>query len=130
LSGTIDLTSLENITSVDASGTTVNISIPENSDITKYELGTPTIISIKNPTSLAVANTKVDNSSSLNSVELVNIANNKSYAMFSKIVTNSSPISSLKIHQSNTIEYTTSPTIDLLYKIALSGSGISLRGYL
>lgn len=130
LSGTIDLTSLENITSVDASGTTVNISIPENSDITKYELGTPTTISIKNPISLAVANTKIDNSNSLSSVELVNIANNKSYAMFSKIVTNSSPITYLKIDQSNTIEYTTSPTIDLLYKIALSGSSISLRGYL
>jgi len=42
LTNDIDLTNCSEITQVDASGTTVNVLIPENSKIIKYELGTPT----------------------------------------------------------------------------------------
>ena len=37
---------------VDASGTSVNIILPTNPKVTKYELGTPTSINISNPTVL------------------------------------------------------------------------------
>lgn len=86
LSGNIDLTMLTGVTNVDASGTTVNVLIPEGSSITKYELGTPTSISIKNPTVLQSSGVAVDSSSNIDYLELVNIPNNKSFTMFYKIM--------------------------------------------
>jgi len=46
----VDLSNCPTIEEVDASGTTINVILPSNSKITKYELGTPTSISIVNPT--------------------------------------------------------------------------------
>ena len=86
LTGTIDLSMCPNIDQVDASGTTVNITIPTGSNITKYELGTPTEISIVNPTVLTPQNVQVDSISNLDSLELVNIPNNKSFTTFGKII--------------------------------------------
>lgn len=84
----IDLTCCPNITQVDASGTTINISIPQNAPLTKYELGTPTTINIANPTVLTPAQVVVDHSASIDSLEIVNIPDNKSFTMFDKIMTN------------------------------------------
>jgi hypothetical protein len=52
LTGNIDLTMCPNITQVDASGTTVNVLVPSNAPLTKYEVGAPTTISLINPTVL------------------------------------------------------------------------------
>lgn len=52
LTGAVDLTMCTDIEQVDASGTTVNILVPDNSKLTKYEVGTPTSINITNPTVL------------------------------------------------------------------------------
>jgi len=71
----IDLSLCPNIIEVDASGTNINVIIPENSGITKYELGTPTTISIVNPTDLTPGAILVDDSTLLNSVTLVNLKN-------------------------------------------------------
>ena len=83
----IDLTCCPNITQVDASGTTINISVPQNAPLTKYELGTPTTISIVNPTVLTPAQVVVDHSANISSLEIVNIPDNKSFTMFDKITT-------------------------------------------
>jgi hypothetical protein len=82
----IDLTVCPNIEQVDASGTSINIVISDESKITKYELGTPTAVRIVNPTQLNYTAVKVDNSNSINSIDLVNIPNNKSFGTFAKIM--------------------------------------------
>ena len=79
LTSDIDLTSCTDIRQIDASGTTINVLIPEGAKLTKYELGTPTSISIINPTVLTVGGTKVDNSYNLASLDLKNIPNNHIY---------------------------------------------------
>lgn len=85
LTGTIDLSSFDNLEQVDASGTNVNVLIPNRSKITKYELGSPTQISIINPTVLQPENIVVDDSSNIDSLVIKNIPNTKSYATFEKI---------------------------------------------
>ena len=82
----IDLTDCANIEQVDASGTTINVIIPDGSKITKYELGTPTSIRIVNPTVINPTNVVVDSSNSIDSIDLVNIPNNKSFTTFAKIM--------------------------------------------
>ena len=72
------------ITQVDASGTTVNVLVPENSKLTKYEVGTPTSINLVNPTVLTPAGVLVDSYANLDSLVIKNIPNNKSYATFAK----------------------------------------------
>lgn len=82
----IDLSSNVNIEQVDASGTTINVIIPENSKLTKYELGTPTQISIISPTQLNYANVNVDNSTNIDSLDIVNATGNNSFKMFGRMM--------------------------------------------
>jgi hypothetical protein len=86
LTNDIDLTNCPEITQVDASGTTVNVLIPENSKITKYELGTPTRISIISPTQLNYINVNVDDSTNIDSLDIINATDNNSFKMFGKIM--------------------------------------------
>lgn len=86
ITGNIDLTPCTDIRQVDASGVSCNVIIPENAPITKYEVGTPTMVSMINPTSISPNNVVVDSSSSIGSIDLVNIPNNKSFTMFAKIM--------------------------------------------
>jgi hypothetical protein len=86
LTGTIDLSECIDIREVDVSGTTTSVTIPSGSKITKYELGTPTDISIVNPTVLQPSGVLVDDSSNISSLELINIPGNKTFAMFNKIM--------------------------------------------
>lgn len=86
LTGSIDLTMCPNITQVDASGTSINVLVPSNAPLTKYELGTPTSINLTNPTVLTPAGVVVDDETSLTSLDIVNIHNNKSFTMFAKIM--------------------------------------------
>lgn len=85
LTGNMDLTNCLDITQVDASGTTVNVLVPDSSKLTKYEVGTPTNISITNPTVLTPSGVKVDNASQLGSLVITNVPNTKTYATFYKI---------------------------------------------
>ena len=84
----IDLTMCHDIREVDASGTSINVLVPENAPLTKYEVGTPTSISLINPTVLTPAGVVVDSYGNLDSLDLVNIPNNKSFAVFEKITQN------------------------------------------
>ena len=86
LVGTLDLTNCTSITSVDASGTTLNITLPSGTGITSYSLGTPTAINLINPTSITPTQVTVTDSSNIDSLDLVNIPSNKSFAMFGKIM--------------------------------------------
>jgi len=86
LTNDIDLTNCPEITQVDASGTTVNVLIPENSKITKYELGTPTRISIISPTQLNYINVNVDDSTNIDSLDIINATDNNSFKMFGRIM--------------------------------------------
>lgn len=86
LTADIDLSMCPDIEEVDASGTTINVLVPSASKLTKYELGTPTSVSLINPTALTAAGTKVDVSTNIASVDIVNMPNNKSFSTFAKIM--------------------------------------------
>ena len=86
LSADIDLTDNTDIRQVDASVTTVNVILPANAKVTKYELGTPTAIEIDSPTVLEPAGVNVDSVTSLDSLDIVDIPNKKAFNMFGKIM--------------------------------------------
>ena len=86
LTGTIDLSMCSDIKQVDASGTTVNIILPQNPEITKLELGTPTSVNIINPTMLSPNNFVIDSNTNITSIDIRNIPNTKSYNMFAKVM--------------------------------------------
>jgi hypothetical protein len=60
--------------------------IPESSKVVKYELGTPTQVSIINPTAIQPSGVKVDSAEDIDFIDLINIPNNKSFSMFAKII--------------------------------------------
>ena len=78
----IDLSTNVNIEQIDASGTTINVITPENSKLTKYELGSPTAIDLTNPTVLTPNGVVVDSYANLDSLIIKNIPGLKSYATF------------------------------------------------
>ena len=86
LTSALDLTACTDIRQVDASGTTINILVPEGAKLTKYEVGTPTSISLVNPTVLTPAQVSVDSNANITSLDLINIPDNKSFNMFYKIM--------------------------------------------
>ena len=84
----IDLSNNLDIEEVDASGTNINITLPSNPKVTKYELGVPTEVSIIDPTVLQPSGVVVDNAYNIASLDVRNIPNNKTYTMFGKIMQN------------------------------------------
>ena len=88
LTADIDLTMCPNITQVDASDTNINVLVPTQPVLTKYELGAPTEISLDSPTVLQPSGVNVGNYANLDSLDLVNIPNNKSFTMFDKVMKN------------------------------------------
>lgn len=82
----IDLTDNSEILEVDASGTTVNVLISDESALTKYELGTPTSINIVNPTVLTANGIYVDDCKEIESLTLKNIPNNNTFTSFGKVL--------------------------------------------
>jgi hypothetical protein len=56
--------------------------VPTGTKVTKYEVGTPTSISLVNPTQLTPSGFVVDNAYNLNSLDIVNIPSNKSFTVF------------------------------------------------
>ena len=86
LTGNIDLTQCPDITEVYATGTNVNVFIPEGSKITNYEVGKPSSISIINPTVLTPEGIRVIGYDNLDSLDLINIPNNKSFRAFAKVM--------------------------------------------
>lgn len=88
LTGNIDLSACTALTTVDASGTTVNVEIPTNSSITSLKLGYPSSVEVINPSTLDVANFEMGGRKNLTEVNIQNIPNAKTYTMFSKIMQN------------------------------------------
>lgn len=86
LTADVDLTQNTNILEVYASGTTINVFIPDNSGITNYELGNPTQFIIKNQSALTISNIDVDSSSNITSIEIVNANDNQGFNIFGKIM--------------------------------------------
>ena len=85
-----DLSNFTNITTVDASGTNVNVLIPTDSGITTYELGTPTEVSIVRPTDLVPAGIVVDGYKNITDLEIIkgNSQTCNAYNMFGKVMEN------------------------------------------
>jgi len=67
----VDLTMCMSLTEVDATGTTVSVLIPNDSIITKYEVGIPTNVSIIRPTALTTTGVRVDNSDSISTLQVI-----------------------------------------------------------
>ena len=72
LTGTIDLSN-NPIRQIYANGTTVSFTLPSNTTITNYELGTPSSININNPVSLTPTNIAVDSTANLTNLSLINV---------------------------------------------------------
>jgi hypothetical protein len=86
---TLDLSNNIKVTTVDTSGTTINVILPSNdSPITTYSVGSPTSISITNPTSLTASGVTIESSANLTSLELVNVngSSNVGFNIFGKIM--------------------------------------------
>lgn len=120
LQNDIDLSNNSNIVSVDASGTNINVILPTNPAVTTYKLGTPTEISIVNPTSLQPTSFTIDDGSVIESVDIKNIPNNLSYTVFGKLLGNSGlpAIQHLRIEQSNIEEIVSMSVISNLSSIS------------
>ena len=73
LDGTIDLSNNTSIKQIYATGTTVSFTLPANTQLTNYELGTPTSIILDNPTVLIPDNISVNTSTNINTVELISV---------------------------------------------------------
>lgn len=86
ISSDINLSMCDDLEEVDASGTTINVVVPTGTKLTKYELGTPTAISLINPTVIEPSQVVVDTSTNITSVDLINIPNNESFTMFAKVM--------------------------------------------
>jgi len=71
LNTSYNLSNFANITTVDASGTSINVDIPTDSGITTYELGFPTEVSIVRPTDLVPANILVDGRKNITDLEII-----------------------------------------------------------
>ena len=88
----IDLSNNINLLTVDTTGTTVDVTLPENPKITSLHLGTPTEISLVWPASnsngvLTPAGVQIGSTASLNSLEIVNApGGNTGFALFNKIM--------------------------------------------
>jgi len=84
----VDLTMCTSLTEVDATGTTVSVLIPNDSIITKYEVGTPTNISIIRPTALTAAGILVDGYKNITSLGITKSDSQpcNAYEMFVKIM--------------------------------------------
>lgn len=82
----IDLTMCDDIRQVDASGTTINVAIPTNSKITRYELGAPTSVSIITPTVLQSTGVLVDDSTNITSIDIEDMGTNTGFSTFAKIM--------------------------------------------
>jgi hypothetical protein len=59
--------------------------VPEGAKLTKYKVGSPTSISLVNPTVLTPVGVVVDSYGNLDSLVIKNIPNTKSYTMFDKV---------------------------------------------
>jgi hypothetical protein len=85
----IDLTMCTAIQEVYATGTNINVLIPNNSIVTNYELGFPTTVRIITPQELTPAGIVVDGYRNITSIEITKGRGQSSdaYAMFDKIMT-------------------------------------------
>ena len=83
----VDLTMCDDLEEVDASGTTINILIPEDSKITKYEVGSPSEISIIRPTQLTASGILVDSISNFDAIEIIksNSQTCNAFTIFNKV---------------------------------------------
>ena len=87
LTGTIDLSGCP-ITSVNAAGTTVNVTLPTGTTITSLALGAPTSVVIDSPTVLEYDDISVTDSSNITNVKLtdVNSTTLQGFKMFGQIM--------------------------------------------
>ena len=82
----IDVTLNTNLLTLDMSGTTINAILPISSKLTTLEFGTPTTINVDTPASLTTSGIKVDSSTNISSLTLVNMPNSSTFNSFAKIM--------------------------------------------
>lgn len=86
----IDLTMCADLEEVDASGTSINVFIPADSKVTKYELGLPTSVSIVRPTVLTPSGVWLAGYKNLTSLQIVKGSSQtcNAFQLFDKITQN------------------------------------------
>lgn len=86
LTDDVDLTDTTTLTILLATGTTINFTFPESPIISDLELGTPTSIELVTPTVLTADEVTVEDSDSLDSIDITNMPDVDTYATFAKIM--------------------------------------------
>ena len=86
ITGEIDLSPCSNIDEVNVQNTNINVKFATGSPVSTVAWGTPTEITLNSPATLTPASVSVQDSSNINSLELVNIPSNSGFAMFGKIM--------------------------------------------
>ena len=82
----IDLTNCSKIKQVFASGTYVNILIPEDCAITHYSIGTPTSVTLIRPTVLTNDNIVIGSSNNITDIDIENMASVSGFKTFTKLM--------------------------------------------
>lgn len=133
LTGNMNLSNCSRLNTINSKGTTVNIILSSSvNPLTTYSVGSPSEISINNPTSLTTSLFSIDSTSNLTSLELTNVnsSNNYGFNIFGKIFGSYHSISNLTIIQNNNVEVVTFATLHMLYQIIseISSGNVYIQG--
>ena len=82
----LDFSNNLKLKSLDMRGTTINAILPENTIIENLKLGTPTNVTLHGATNLTPSNILVQNSNSIDYIDIVNSGNNESFNIFGKVM--------------------------------------------
>lgn len=82
----LDLTKCKSLNSINTSNTELGIDLGTGSAVNIINLGSPTSITIKNPTNLTPNGVMVDSYGNLSFLDLRNVPNAKTYSVFEKIM--------------------------------------------
>ena len=86
LSGTIDVSNLISLTTLNTSATNISVDFGTGSHVETLHLGAPSSIVLKNPTQLTPSGVTVDSYGNLTSLDLRNVPNAATYSVFEKIM--------------------------------------------
>jgi hypothetical protein len=85
LNGTIDVSNLIRLTTLNTSATDIGVDFGTGSHIETLHLGSPSSIVLKNPTRLTPSGVTVDSYGNLTSLDLRNVPNAATYSVFERV---------------------------------------------
>lgn len=84
--GNLNLSNNTELRELYTNGTSIDVTLPNNPKLTTLSLGTPSSISLNNPTQLIDSGVSVENSSSITSIDVQNVPSTRTYNVFAKLM--------------------------------------------